>query len=667
MNDRVNDAVAVSNSNVLDVVGGINALGCGINKLLWAGKVKSLNQVLDAQSDKVTKEIDGKTYTMGKRVEFTRNTGSKAEISTFESVAEYNKKSSVKANAKGSYGLFSAGFDSTFGQSISQLEEYYAGVRNQTEQLWTLQVKNLKSNLSADFITAVKALPEAFKDDLSNINAFVDFFDKFGTDVVTDVTVGGNMTYSVMIQKSQSTKKTDLDAAISVGYGAFVANASTSISEEHKNLAKKQKVVIKTWGGTADIVFDHNAPANCHSGFQDWRKSLSQAPQVVDMELDAIYKFIPDDHEKQRRAVEQAREWYLGYEAKITADWQGSYIGIKRSSDRALMQAEASGQQVQAGAAGKPALHLVIVGKGRHVRVDEMLTAPGKDDNEKAFEDFWALVSQKLRAVAPEGHEMILLATARWPRDLRYYPSEAARNLLRDHGASDKTLDRWHKLVRHMQRCSVTGMTYVLAGRARDKELSDFVVAGFGVDQDLCPTVTVTARFIGSDAETSRVLVTDWSEETKTKLYVIRNLDGDKPALAAGTQLKTTIEMVRAGEKAVDGGTYLGQYWYFLRFPRYNETPNSHILINYETGACLQSFIQNKGNCKLQAYGDDNPYRHDDIIWDIRGTPANTNFLVLHAWMDSWNLTQNEKSATVREWRKDYMIWSLEAFNNLNW
>jgi len=666
MNDRAN--AAVSDSDQLDVVGGINALGCGINKLFWPGKLHALNRVLDAKHNEKPKIIDDKSYLLGDWVEFSRNPIATTSIDTFESIAEYDKKSSVHVNAKGKYGAFSAGFESTFSQRITQLDEYYAGARHDTQQLWTLQIKNLEEYLHGRFTDAVKDLPE-FKEDLTTIGDFIDFFQKFGTDVITEVTVGGSLSYSVMIKKSSSSKKTDLDAAISVGYGAFVANASTSISEEQKNQAKTQKVSIRTAGGLATdaVQFNLDQPANCHAAVQTWRKNLSQAPLVVDVEVKPIDQFFPKAYKKQQEAAKKAREWYLSHEATIEANWQESTISVKKGpANDTSTQAGAGETRLRAGAGGEPALRIAIIGKDRKKRSDETLEAPNKRADAGTFAAFWQRVTEKLASVAADGHEMVLVATERWPRDTRYYPPVGVRALLREHGASEATLERWRKLVRHMQPCNIAGITYVLAGKALDKKTSDFVAAGFGANPDnICPTVTVTARLIGDDASTSHVLVTDWSEKTNTKLYVIRNRDGDKPALAAGTQLKTTIEMVNVDDDAIDGGTYLGKYWYFLRFPRYGETPNSHILINYETGACLQSMIVARTNCQLQAFGDDNPPRQDDIIWDIRGTPDKTNFLVLHCWPDAYNLAQSDKSATVKTWLQDHMFWTREEFGNV--
>lgn len=672
MNDRANDVVTTKETkeDQLDAVGGIDMLGCGINKLCWPGEVQALNRVLDTKHNEQTKVIDGKTYRIGEHVELTHKPFASTLIETFESIAEYDKKSSIQLNAKGKYGAFSAGFESTFTQQVSTLDEHYAGMRHDTQQLWKLEVKNLESNLHSEFLKAVKALPE-FKDDLSTLDDFIDFFQRFGTDVVREVAVGGSTTYSVMLKKSVSTKKTDLDVAISVGYGTFVANASTQISEEQKNQAKQQKVCIKTAGGPAKyaIQFDPNDPRNCHAAVATWRENLSQAPLVIDMQLAPINEFVPRQYKQQQEAIKQAREWCLGYEAKIEATWQDSIITIKKASNKSDAAQQSDMRQVQRGSSGSaPGLHIAIAAANRKSRGEETLQAPSKDADDGAFAAFWQRVAEKLAGVRGDGHEMVLLATERWPRDPRYYPPVGVRQLLLEHGASNETLQRWHKLVRHMQPCDIAGLTYVLGGRAQNGRLSDFVVAGFGTSPaTLNPTINVTSRVISSGASATGALVTELTEKTNTKLHRIRNLDGEKAALAAGTQLKTAIDMVKSGEKATDGGTYLGQFWYFLRYPRYNETPNSHILINYETGACLQSFVKQNVNCKLQAFGEHQQQRQDDILWDIRGMPDKTNFLVLHCWMDAYNLVQNDKSAMVKTWLQGQMLWSIEEYDHFSW
>ncbi|MBN3817124.1 hypothetical protein G3N57_11125 [Paraburkholderia sp. Se-20369] len=658
MNDRTNDA-SLSKPEVLDVVGGINMLGCGLNAVNWASRVVALNRVLDATRDAQTKTIDGASYTMGANVEFTRDTSSTTEIHTFESSAEYHHKSSLKANAKGSYGMFSGGFDTTFARQVSVLNEHYAAVYSQSERLWTLQVKNVETNLHEEFVGRVKSLPKLAQD-LGNIDTFVQFFKDFGTDVVTEVTVGGNLTYSILVDKSSVTKKDDLSASVSIGYGAFVAKADTSISEETKNQAKTQHAVLRTSGGEGGIGFDRAQPSNCHADFLNWRKSLPKAPRVVDMVLRPINEFVPQQYAEQRKALLQAREWYLENEATILADWQESYIAVRNTST------QTDGPRLRAAQGGGPALHVVVVGKDRKVRVDEKLDAPRRDAGTDAFDAFWQRATQLLAGVT-DRHEMVLLATERWPRDARYYPSSKMHAQLLAHGASMQTLERWRKLVQDMQPCGIAGLTYVLAGRGLLPEVTDFVVAGFGTphQSNLRPTVRVSARFIAESAEKTHILITSHREETNTKLHTIANVDGDKLALASGTKDKTRVEMVKPGQKTPDGDTYLGQYWYLLRWERpYPEIKHSHILINFETGACLQGMAADRSDCRLFPFGDDDRQQQDDVIWDVRGDQPK-HFLLVHHHGQHLDLTQVGASAAVRHWMEPYMLWSLQAFDNL--
>ncbi|KWO19414.1 MAC/perforin domain-containing protein [Burkholderia stagnalis] len=660
MNDRIKDA-ALAKPEARDVVGGINMLGCGLNALNWASSVVELNHVLDAKADEQTKTIDGIGYTIGARVEFTRDTTSTTEIHTFESSAEYHHKSSLKANAKGSYGMFSGGFDTTFSRQVSVLNEHYAAVYSQSERLWTLQVKNIESNLHRDFVSRVEALPK-LAEDFGNIDKFVQFFKDFGTDVVTAVTVGGHLTYSILVDKSSVTKKDDLSASVSLGYGAFVANAPTSISEEAKHQAKSQHAILKTSGGDVGIRFDYTQPSNCHAEFQNWRKNLSKAPRVVDVVLRPINEFVPQRCEEQAKALLRAREWYLENEATILADWEESYISVRNTST------QAAGPRLRASQGGTPALHVVIVGKDRKVRVDEKLDAPRRDAGSDAFDAFWQRAASLLAGVT-DRHEMVLLATERWPRDSRYYPSSKMHAQLLAHGASMQTLERWRKLVQDMQPCGIAGMTYVLAGRGLLPEVTDFVVAGFGTphQNNIRPTVRVSARFIAESAEKTHMLITNHREETNTKLHTIANVDGDKLALASGTQDKTRIEMVKAGRQTTDGDTYLGQYWYLLRWSRpYPEITNSHILINFETGACLQGMAADHSDCRLFPFGDDDRQQQDDVIWDVRSNPA-THFLLVHHFNQNLDLTQVGTSAAIRHWRENFMVWTLRELDNFRW
>ena len=86
MNDRANDVVTTKETkeDQLDAVGGIDMLGCGINKLCWPGEVQALNRVLDTKHNEQTKVIDGKTYRIGEHVELTHKPFASTLIQTFE-------------------------------------------------------------------------------------------------------------------------------------------------------------------------------------------------------------------------------------------------------------------------------------------------------------------------------------------------------------------------------------------------------------------------------------------------------------------------------------------------------------------------------------------------------------------------------------------------------
>ncbi|GAB2873046.1 hypothetical protein GCM10027093_05710 [Paraburkholderia jirisanensis] len=659
MNDRA--PAASQTSPGLNVLDGIHVLGCGLRQLDWTRAGITSNHVLDATSKPRSMKIDATDYEVGENVEFSNATQTYTQTHTFQSSAEYHAKSSLKANASGSYGAFSAGFEGTFDQSVDILNEKFAAVYSYAEQLWMLEIKNVEKNLCEEFVADVKRLPE-LQDDYGNIGEFVDFFTKYGADVVTRVAMGGSLTYSIVVEKNSTHTTTDLSATVKASYGTFVSgSASTSISEEQKKEAQKQNVTIKTAGGKASFSFNLSQPRNCNAEFEQWRASLPKAPRVVDIVLKPIYEFVPSGLEKQKEALKKARKWYQQYEVTIEADWQTSYIAL---TDGASRKAADHGAQLHAH--GKPALHIVIVANDRHKRVDTWLHAPGRNEGADAFAAFWRQATQML-ADANAQQDVVLLATERWPRDARYYPSQAMYDQLCTHGADTLTLKRWKKLVSHMQPCRIAGLTYVLAGKRLTSQPTDFVVAGFGTpDQDnICPSISVSARFVVTEKET-RTLVTRWTEETNTTLHIIKNNDGAGLAIASDRSDKTRIEMVDANPKKDGEEAYLGQFWYLLPWSTpYGEIKHPHILINFETGACLQGDYR-KGECRLFEFGDEPRKQQDDVIWDVRDSVP-THFLLVHYHGDSLNLIQSDKSASVARWRENYMIWSLRTFRNFNW
>ncbi|EJL02303.1 hypothetical protein PflQ2_4938 [Pseudomonas fluorescens Q2-87] len=635
----MSDGLMGNSSNDPRDIGGSQLLGRGLNRLDWAHESKECQKVGDTESGKRAVAYKQTSYNVGKNVTMSTVVAQDNFVTeTFTSRDEYERHTQSSVEAAGKYGAFSAGFKVTFGSDIKTFEEREAALYSHTARLWKLTLAVNPENATETFKARITDLPKTFE--ASAPKPFFDFFVDFGVDIVSEVTVGGSLNYAMTALKTYLSQTNTLDAMVKAEYGAFVSgSASTSISETVKKNLAHRNANLTTQGGAHSIRFNGVDPSNCNADFAKWRESLADDPKVVELKLSPVYLFVKGG--ETRTALEQAYQWYTSYKAEIDANWQESVIVLGRSDQLMTSVATATG----------PALRMVFVNNKSKETSETFHTPPATTASTEDFEKFWDALALMLKQKT--GHKL-LMATERWPRDNRYYPTRAMREALRLNGASDQALKRWESLTKHMQPNPLAGLTYVLAGNNLEVPGVDGLIAGFGqAGKDLNPTVRVKARLSHDSFGNVKLVQTEKTDEDPcTVLYIVRNNTDTKPALACDPQNKTRIAMQTPDRHNP------GQFWYIPELEKpYPEINHPVLLINYETGTCLQG-MHDRSDCRLKPI---EPGRQqDDVIWDRRGDEV-FHLLMVYYWMDALCLTQVEKRAAVRPWREPHgMDWLRE-------
>ncbi|KIH81347.1 hypothetical protein UCMB321_4891 [Pseudomonas batumici] len=625
-------------------IGGSQLLGLGLNRLDWSEESKKCEKVGDTESGKRAVPYKDTFYNVGKHVTMTTVTTESYFTETFLSRDEYEKHTQSSVEVSGRYGAFSGGFKATFGTDIKQLEEREAAIYNHTARLWKLTLAVNPANSTQEFKDQLKELPSSF--DPAHPKPFFNFFVDFGADIVNEVVVGGALNYAMTALKSYLNEKTSLDAMVKAEYGAFIsANATTSISEEVKKHLAHRNVSLTTHGGTHSINFNNGAPSNCNADFKAWRDSLADAPEVVELTLVPIYRFVKEGD--TRTALEAAYQWYTSHRAEIEADWKESTIVV--GDPDLSTPAPAPARATTKG----PVLRMVFIdGKSRETSESHHALPPASASQE-TFDQFWDAIALLLSQNRKAGNKL-LMATERWPRDKKHYPSAALREELRRHGASDRVLKRWDSLTQKSEPSPLAGLTYVLAGNDFEHPGVDGLSVGFGQPgSDLNPTVKVVARLAHDSFGRLKVVQAEKTvEDSKTVLYRVRNNSGEQPALAQDPQHKDRIAMQTPDPKNP------GQLWYMPELEKpYPEINHPTLLINYLTGTCLQGRLD-QSDCRLKPM--EAGRQQDDVIWDRRGDDV-FHLLMTYYHHHHLNLTQVEKRAAVRPWREPHgMDWFRE-------
>ncbi|GAB7531956.1 hypothetical protein PS3A_43700 [Pseudomonas sp. 3A(2025)] len=578
-------------SNVKDI-GGLDLLGRGLNRLDWANSNKECQKVGDTVSDRRLLTWQDNAYAAGQHVDFSLHPGEDWFVVTFDSIEHYEQHLRTHLTEPGCYGAFSAGFSSIFGKSPESFIDQSAAVYSHRVSLWQLSLLASPQTATATFKERLKQLPHAF--DSTDPKPYVDFLVEFGVDIVTQVIVGAALNHALIVDSSESNS---LQARVKAEFATFVA-----------------------------------------PGIDAWLDSAPKEPKVVTLETTPVFGFVEPG--ATRDALEQACRWYAGHAVQIDAHWQDSHI---------IMDPPVHRDEVHA--SNEPCLRIVLVDGQTRQAVESHHPAPAATAENDTFERYWAAVSLLLEQKQRRGYKL-LLSTDRWPRDPRYSPSCRMREALLQYGALPQTLEQWDQLSRHMQPCALAGLTYALVGNDAGRRGIDGVAAGFGTPgESLKPTVRISARFAhDSFGRLKAIKQAETVVDAQTTLYAIHNQRGNRLALGCDPEDKGRVSL------QVPDSSDRRQHWYMpQQEQRYELIRRPTLLINFETGACLQG----QRDCSESRLVPLGPRLQDDVLWDLRGEDENFHLLMVYFYPDALHLAQcGSNYAAVRAWRQDGMDWT---------
>lgn len=610
---------------------GLERLGRGIDPFDDFNEEQSSGKICDTSAADVEFEFRNKQYSRPKSVTFSRDPSEKRVEEAFTTRDEYQSylERTLKVEAK--YGAFSGSFEATFGEDYSAFTEKTAALLKFHTTLWTLSLDD-DAPLATNFIAELAKLPDELKDE----SKFYNFFRTFGVYVITELTMGGAMDYAMLVDRSETTRTSELKLKVRAEYDVFfTGSASQQKKEEVKNFSKHRKTIMKTRGGNATPLGGYdpdNLDKDWSAQFTQWKDSIASEPVVASMKLKRIDSFVRD--EKKRAAIAAAIDKYLGGSVLVESNWASSTI---------VLTEEAEAMKIAPG--DNAILRTVTVDKRTLKKDEKRFGAPALGASDQEFTNFWSSVNTHLKAIKPRD-TMLLFATERWPRDRRYFPSQAAKEALIALGASPQNIERWSRLTDNVVPCPVAGVSYVLAGAGPGNGL-EALAAGFGdPNTTLRPRVRVSAVLPRSTATGQVRLVADVKplEDMQTELYQIQSKRGDQPVLAADTAGSNRLLLRKLDPTKPE------QFWFMeSSIERYGWRP--YRLINYLTLGCVQG-KRGGGEATTRQF-----YSEDDVLWDYRGNDEHANMLMLYWNSEAWNLMNNGSLATTGTWLQDGMHW----------
>ncbi|QLY33759.1 hypothetical protein H0264_17340 [Nocardia huaxiensis] len=300
----------------MSLIPGATAIGRGFNILGEYSANSLMDQIIDLGPDTRTWEYPptGTVYSVPDNagpVEFTHTTGSSYVYNTIE---QFQSHFSQKAGVQASYGGCSAQFDLAYKKTETTDQSYYYCIFEADFTAWKLNVNHTSSQwVSSDFKNDpdVANLPATFTP--QNQEKFFTVFRKWGTHLVTQVTVGGSLDYYEAVQTLYSSNEETVRANVTLEYNAvFVSSKAESQTEWDtlgKTWADSRIVTVNATGGDISLL-NSLTPGYGSSDsvqFDAWSKELMKNPAAVEYELRPLNVLFSGD---QASAVSEALEAY---------------------------------------------------------------------------------------------------------------------------------------------------------------------------------------------------------------------------------------------------------------------------------------------------------------------------------------------------------------------
>ena len=287
-------------SQIANVLPGASSLGYGFNIATALSPTSITTQIVNLD------ELNGTTitkfgvdYLLPLNVsEIDRNVSS-LNYNSFTSESQYCDHMSAQASASASGWGFSAEFAASY-ESLSQGDSTnFYGLVEANSILWDTQLKSITGNaLNPDFVTALSKLPTTF--DTNTQFSYFAFFDQWGTHILHQCRVGGNLSYLVTSENSSNLTQQSAAVSMQLEYSSLFFDASASAEADWNKMASSwisnRKAQATAVGGSPGILDGMVGPTNpvwqpdnsCANVVAAWTSTLPANPGIVSTSLTPI-------------------------------------------------------------------------------------------------------------------------------------------------------------------------------------------------------------------------------------------------------------------------------------------------------------------------------------------------------------------------------------------
>lgn len=295
---------------------GAETLGYGFNVFGTYSANSKISPLFEMSYDDTT----WKDYLVPENTGLDTSSKHYGELTVHDSRKKVEEHFAAKLSIKGSYGFFSAQFDSSFSMSNKSDVSYSYALSESYSKMYGLSLKNKTESALAEWVLNdpdYLAIPDNFSS--ANRDKFFRFFDKFGIAFISEVILGARLYYSTSILKEYNYSSKDIKVKAQAEYNAIFsvkASASAEWSKAGESWASQREVKVSADGGDNSIlnILSPGYGANHEDAYKSWLQSAENSPAVIDFKIESIDKIFSG---AKAIAVKQAIDQFLKHKIYV--------------------------------------------------------------------------------------------------------------------------------------------------------------------------------------------------------------------------------------------------------------------------------------------------------------------------------------------------------------
>jgi hypothetical protein len=311
----------------MHIILGADILGFGFN-ILGEYNTSSITSQLfthkNTNASQYTYSPTSITYQVPDNISVNTTTQTTGGTQVFNTRQQFQNNFAAKAGLSGSYGGFSGEFNLAYSQTFNTDSSYYYGLSEANFTGWELLLTSQSAEWMSDDFTEdpiVENLSPTFTPE--NREQFFEMFRKFGTHFISQVTLGGSLSYYVAVEQSFSSNEQEIQANLQLEYKAVFVSAKASAEAEWSQLgqswANSRIVKVNAVGGDTNVLnaLGPGYGDSDSSIFTSWSTAVMQNPGVILFKLTPLSQLFSGD---AANAVAEALEAYTNGAIVVNAN-----------------------------------------------------------------------------------------------------------------------------------------------------------------------------------------------------------------------------------------------------------------------------------------------------------------------------------------------------------